>query len=228
MIGVRGLICLLLLLPLPAFAGLFIDDFEDGDDFGWRVVRGEWKVEGGAYVSANPIPNAARNLSQVSYTMLQSPWRIKDGAVELSIRFDERAEGGDEALLLYRMEDDENGYALKIWKEGLTIYKIVVGNLITIRMEPSVVKPTVNHVKLELEGMWMKVHLNGVLRMRIGDPEKSRYEEGRIGLGVPKAKFPVRFEEVRVEGEGIYQFRVNMPVEAKGKLPLLWGEIKGR
>ncbi|MCD6505874.1 hypothetical protein J7M22_04525 [Candidatus Poribacteria bacterium] len=225
----KSLVLPLLLLSLtPAFGGIFIDDFEDGDNYGWKVISGEWKVEGGAYVQSQDLPMEARNLSGAFYTLLQSPWNIANGTIELTVRFEEGAEESDQALLLFRMVDELNGYALKLNADGLTVYKLINGSFNTIRMEPSEVKFPEDHIKVKLDGMWIWVHLNGVLRMRVGDAdfERKGFKEGKVGLGVVACQHPIHFEEIKVEGENIRQFRINLPVELDGELPLTWAALK--
>ncbi len=72
------------------------------------------------------------------------------------------------------------------------------------------------------------IHLNGVLRMRVGDAdfERKGFKEGKVGLGVVACQHPIHFEEIKVEGENIRQFRINLPVELDGELPVTWAVLK--
>jgi len=216
----------LFLIPNLSFGGIFKDDFEDGDSVGWKAISGEWKVENGAYVQFGKPPGG-QNLPSIFYTILQSPWNIGNGTIEFTIKYDRRTGGNEQVLLLFRMVDD-NGYALELTKDGLTVYKITGGNFNSIRMEPSDVKLTENKIKAVLDDMWTWVYLNDVLRMRIGDAdfEKTKFKEGKVGLGVTAGDFPVYFTEISVEGDTVSQFQIRQPVDSEGKLSVTWGKVK--
>ena len=209
-----------------SFSGTFKDDFEDGDSVGWKEISGEWKVENGAYVQFGKPPGGG-GLANTFYTLLQSPWNLGNGTIEFTFRYDIRTNENEQVISLFRMAD-ENGYALEITKAGLTVYKIAGGSFASIRMEPSEVKPTKDKIKIMLDGMWIWVYLNDVLRMRVGDAdfEKTRFKEGKVGFGVTAAEFPVYFEEISIEGDTVYQIPIKQPVNPAGKLSITWGLIK--
>lgn len=220
------------LLPLVAFlfpyslvhADIWMDDFEDGDAKGWKEIGGKWKVEEGAYIQSGRSvdPNAIfRSLAQTS-------WQLVDGKIEVKFRFDRQAKGDEIVLVFYRMIDDDNGYAVRLLKNALEVGRIDKGIYSSIRNEPSdinIAKPIA--LKLEPEGLWVKVYYNDILRMRIGDAnfEKSGFKKGRVGIGVSGTTSPVYFDEVSVEGEGVVP-APPQSVQLKGKLPIFWGKLK--
>lgn len=220
---------LLILLGLPfptslTYADAWMDDFEDGDAKSWKEIGGKWKVEEGAYVQFGK----AADPNLIFRSLAQTPWQFTDGSIEVKFRFDRQSKGDEIALVLYRMVDDDSGYAVRLLKNALEVGRLDKGIYSAIRNEPSdinIAKPI--SLKLEPEGLWVKVHYNGVLKMRIGDAnfEKNGYKKGKVGLGVSGATSPVYFDEILVEGEGV---RPSPPqsVQPKGKLPIVWGYIK--
>ena len=213
--------CLLLLSPF-AYAGVCRDDFEDGNANGWKEVSGTWEVRDGVYVQLEADGDVPR-------TVIQSPWEFTDGNIEVTITFDKKSDGNEIPAILYRMVDDDNGYAFRLHNDRLEVGKLANGQYSNIRGDAfpiAIKKPC--QIKLEVEGVFTKVYYDGVIKMRIGDPEPKRgFDQGKIGLAVFDANKPIYFDNVTIEGEKIFPFfSFGKKVAPCQKLTSVWGRIK--
>ncbi len=216
--------CCLFLLSSLVYAGVVRDDFEDGNDDGWKVIEGDWLVEEGSYIQLGGV-----NAVNTAYTLLQSPWDFSDGIIELTIIYDEKSNAEEIPTVLYRMTDEKNGYAFRLRENRLEIGKFIEGAYMNIRGDafPIDIKKPVD-IKIEVEGIFTKVSYNGVLKIRVGDPNPTKgSEKGKIGLAVFSPNNPVFFDKFSVSGDGINPFAaLNQPVEPAGKLASTWGQMK--
>lgn len=215
--------CLLLLSPF-AYAGVCTDSFDDGNDNGWKVVIGEWVVQEGAYVQLKADPSM-----RVPRTIIQSPWDFTDGTIEVTITFDKKSEGAEVPAVLYRMIDEENGYVFRLHSDSLEVGRLLNGQFDYIRGDAfpiDINKPC--RMKLEVEGIFTKVYYNGVIKIRVGEPDpKKGFEKGRIGFAVFEANRPVYFDDLVIEGQNIHAFPpMDQKVEPGRKLASIWGGIK--
>jgi hypothetical protein len=231
----KGLIscCCLLLLSSLAYAGKCIDDFENGNADGWNEASGDWEVQNGAYVQLG----AGKNVMGIPHTIIESPWEFSDGTIEVTIIFSEESDGTEVPAILYRMIDEDNGYAFRLRKEAganneadrfiMEVGKFLDGQFDYIRGDAFPVdigKPC--KIKLEVEGMFTKAYYDGIIRIRVGDLTET-FDKGKIGLAVFDANEPVYFDDVIINGEGIFPFLpLSEKVDPGGKLASVWGQIK--
>ena len=216
--------CCLFLLSSFVYAGPCKDDFEDGNDNGWRVLSGEWAVQAGAYVQLKADPNM-----RIPRTIIQSPWDFKDGTIEVTISFDKKSDGKEIPAILYRMIDDDNGYVFRLHSDSLEVGRFLNGQFDYIRGDAfpiDINKPC--KMKLEIEGIFTKVYYNGVIKSRIGEPDiRKGFDKGKIGFAVFDANRPVYFDDLVINGQGIYAFLpMDQKVEPGQKLVSVWGGIK--
>jgi hypothetical protein len=216
--------CCLLLLSSFAYAGKCIDDFENGNADGWKVVEGDWEVQEGVYVQLGLDLNEAG----IPRTIIQSPWEFGNGSIEVTISFDNKSDGTEIPAILYRMTDENNGYAFRLRSNHMEVGKLLDGQYNNIRGDAQKVnidKPC--KMRLEVDGIFTKVYYNGEIKARIGDPNGKGDEKGLIGLAVFDASKPVYFDDIIINGEGISPFHpLSHPVEPSGKLVWLWGDIR--
>jgi len=211
----------LLVLSSYALGGVFKDDFEDGDSKGWKELSGKWIVEEGMYGLSETPPNPPGFV----YTVLQSPWELGDGVLEVDVKFTRNTKGSDVAAILFRMPDEVSGYIYRMHGKGWFEFGRLVNNSfkyligLPIKLSPG----KTYTIKILLEGDIFKVYVNGELFQRMGDPE-AKIKKGRIGLGLNTKN--ILFEEVRVEGEGVFQFSVGEQVEPVDKMPVTWATLK--
>lgn len=217
-------LCCFFLLSSLVYAGVVRDDFEDGNDDGWKVIDGEWLVEEGLYIQLGVV-----NFVNASYTLLQSPWDFSDGTIEVTIIYDKKSDGTEIPAILYRMTDEKNGFAFRLREDRLEIGKFQEGVYMNIRGDAfpiDINKPV--KIKIEVEGIFTKVSYNGVLKIRVGDPKPAKgSEKGKIGLAVFSPGEPVYFDDFFVSGDKVTSFAaLNQPVEPAGKLAATWGQMK--
>lgn len=215
--------CCLLLLSSLVYAGECIDDFENGNADGWKEVAGDWEVQEGTYVQLG----AGTNVMDIPRTIVQSPWEFADGTIEVTITYDKKSDGSEVPAILYRMIDDDNGYAFRVHSDRLEMGKFQDGQYQDIRGDAfpiNVTKPF--KIKIEVEGMFTKGYYNDVIKIRVGDLGET-FEKGKIGLAIFDANDPIYFDDVIISGQGIHPFPpLSHKVEPGGKLASAWGQIK--
>jgi len=200
-----------------------MDDFEDGNAEGWKEFAGEWEVEDGAYVQSG----MSVDISGIPRTIIQSPWDFANGSIEVTIIFDKRSIGSEVPAILYRMIDENNGYAFRLHSDSMEVGKFLEGQYQDIRGDAQLInigKPC--KIKLEVEGIFTKVYYNGEIKARIGDLDRT-FEKGRIGIAVFEPGDPVYFDDVIINGEGVFPFPpLNFKVDPGAKLASVWGQIR--
>ncbi len=213
------------LLAFCAHAGVFVDQFEDGIANGWRPVRGEWAMRDGAYVLEE-----ADGADELQLAVLDSPWLITDAVISFTVSFEDDVTGIERPLALFRLEDDDNGYAFRLRgdEKGMDIGLVEARLYSNIRGDPKdaidVSKPS--HVVIEAEDNIFFVTYNDAGFLRVGDLGR-KYDAGRIALGALNVESPIHFQDIRVEGDGVTQFAPDLrAVEARDRLTLSWASLK--
>ena len=121
--------CCLCLLSSHVYAGECIDDFENGNADGWNEVAGEWEVQEGAYVQLA----VSTDIRGIPRTIIQSPWEFADGSIEVTITFERKSAGTEVPAILYRMIDEDNGYAFRLHSDSMQVGKFLEGQYQDIR-----------------------------------------------------------------------------------------------
>ena len=213
----------LLLLSSFVYAGECRDDFEDGNANGWNEVMGDWEVQEGSYAQLG----AGMNLMGVPRTIIESPWDFTDGTIEVTMTFDKKSNDDEIPAILYRLIDDDNGYAFRVQSNNLEMGRFVAGQYNSIRGDAFPIdtsKPF--KIKIEVEGMFTKAYYNDVVKIRVGDLEET-FKKGKVGLAVFDANKPIYFDDFVISGAGIFPFPpLTQNVDPAGKLASAWGKIK--
>jgi hypothetical protein len=213
------------LLAIWAHAGVFVDEFEDGVANGWRPVRGEWAMRDGAYVL-----EAAEGVDELQLAVLDSPWLIADAVISFTVSFEDDAVGIERPLLLFRLEDDDNGYAFRLRgdEKGMDIGLVEARLYSDIRGDPKdaidITKPS--QIVVEIEDNIFFATYNDAGFLRVGDLDR-KYDAGRIAIGALNVESPIHFDDIRVEGDGVRQFAPDLrAVAAADRLTLAWASLK--
>ena len=219
--------CIGVLIAAAAQAGVFVDDFEDGIANGWRPVRGEWAMRDGAYVLEE-----ADGLAELQMAVLDSPWAITDAVISFTVSFEGDAIGTERALVLFRLEDDDNGYAFRLRgdEKGMDIGLIEAQAYSNIRVDPKdaidIGEPS--HIVIEVDANIFFVTYNDAGFLRVGDLDE-KYAAGRIGIGALNVDTPIHFDDIRVEGDSVTQFAPDLlRVDAQERLALTWATLKAQ
>jgi hypothetical protein len=210
------------LLSSHVYGGECIDDFEDGNADGWKEFAGEWEVEEGAYVQSA----ASTDIRGIPRTIIQSPWEFTDGSIEVTITFEKRSAGSEVPAILYRMIDENNGYAFRLHSDSMQVGKFLEGEYQDIRGDAqriNIGKPC--KIKLEVQANFTKVYYNGEIKARIGDLNKT-FKKGKIGIAVFEPGDPIYFDDMVISGEGIFPFPPLYKVDPGAKLASSWGKLK--
>ena len=183
----------------------------------WKVIDGDFEVKNGTLfqdAQSGDDNNAFR-------CIFQSDWEIENGTIEAGIWHDAKAAGMNDALLYYRMKDDDNGYASRLQLDNyITIGKITVGRHAHIKFVNTPVETETEYiVKVELEGNQITVFVDDNEFFTIEDSFSSK---GRVGFGMARCNGGAHLSWIRVTGEGVKPSAV-YPV---GKLAITWSEIK--
>jgi len=181
----------------------------------WKVIAGEFGFKDGALwqttVSADDN-NAFRCLAVTN-------WEIGDGTIEAKVMH--HGAGLNDALIFYRMMDNDNGYASRLQLDSyITIGKISGGKHAHIKY---VVTPVVGEqlytVKIELEGEKITVSVDDEEKVVVEDPFSLK---GRIGFGMSRCAGGASLQSIKVTGNGV----TAISVEPVDKLATTWSEIK--
>ncbi|MBM3240319.1 DUF1080 domain-containing protein [Candidatus Poribacteria bacterium] len=225
-ISFLALVCLAfaLMLALPSLAGMWRDDFEDGDYDGWwqsAGTPGKWVVEDGE-VSGEVTGN-------VSGELVTGKPKWRDYTIECKIKF--LGGGMRYGGMVARYQDTIRSYWFFLLvgvgaQGGLS----TVGPLEVKQAQQFPVEfGTWYKLKLEVDKNDFKFYVGDKLLIEFND---NTFDSGLVGLFVIDAH--VHFDDVIITGpeipDGGYWDPAKHPgekaVEPKGKLAATWGEIK--
>ena len=219
---VLTLLCFVLTMSVFAFDYDFSDPKAVGANAkDWKVIKGTWVIENGMY---NQTDNNA-NDGNAFRSIYQSKWVIKDGTVIMKAKHDAKSTGNNDAILLYRMIDNDNGYATRLQRDGyLTIGKIISGVYSHILYTAMAVNADqVYTVTVKLNGDAIDAYLDDQLLVSAND---STFKSGQIGLCVGRSAFPIHFLSISADGDGVPKGSAFFAVESPGKLTTTWGDLK--
>lgn len=228
------LIVLLLFLPFPAFAGTFVETFDDENLDEWQEI---------VLLDFDPVPDT---------------WEIIDGELQGMIHsgLPRLLTIGDEKWRNYTVEVDvfplgkhgpgNIGIAARI--QGTVATLSLIGDypfplevddgrtttcfggdfhgnefwLFGSGVSPLLELGTWATVKLEVNEDIFILWLNGEKVLTSKD-ETFTFLEGRVGLSV--ANYTVRFDNLVISGDGVPN-KGRLSVTSKGKLTTVWGDLK--
>jgi hypothetical protein len=222
----RLVILCLLCFVLTASAFAFDYDFADAknasgtDAKGWKVNSGTWAMANGMY---DETQLGGANDGNAFRTIYQSSWVITDGTVILKVKHDVKSTGANDALLLFRMVDSDNGYAARLQRDNyITIGKIVKGVYSHLKYTATPVDADkVYTITIKLKGTALDAYVDDKLLVSTTD---ATFDKGQIGLGISRSAFPIHFIFLSVNGDGIPSGTT--AVESHNKLATSWGDLK--
>ncbi len=220
------LLCLVLTVSIYAFDYDFSDPRVIGENNSakdWKVISGTWVIANGMYSQTQIAGQEVAKDSNAFRTIYQSKWVIVDGTVKMKAKHDAKSSGPNDALLLYRMVDNDNGYATRLQRDGyLTIGKITKGVYSHLKYTANPVDADkVYTVTIKLKGNAIDAYLDDKLLVSVTD---NSFDKGQIGLGVSRSGFPIHFISISAEGDGIPSGTTS--IERSGKLTTTWGNLK--
>jgi hypothetical protein len=188
----------------------------------WKVIKGTWILKDGMY---SETELGGGNDGNAFSSIYQSKWVIGDGTVIMKAKHDAKSTGTNDAILLYRMVDDKNGYASRLQRDGyLTIGKITSGVYTHLKYTATPVEADkVYTVTVKLKGNAIEAYLNDNLLVSVND---KTFDKGQIGLCIGRSAFPIHFLFVSADGTGIPKGSAFIAVESPGKLTATWGYLK--
>ena len=157
--------------PPKSFRGvLFEDDFNDGLDPAWEVVRGDWRV-------ANDKLTTVSRDNERSIMLVGDPtW--SDYVVECEIDF--RARTSDAIEVIVRAQDGQNG--MKYWMKVFSArpdWRIVEDGNETVLVESELGLPLSPNIRIEVKDDNFVAYVDGEKWLSINDPT---FTNGKVGL----------------------------------------------
>jgi len=210
--------CFLLVTLITALAVNGIEAQVWKDDFKaknskWAAVSGVWNIEDGTYKQTSV--SDADNVFRATF---HSEWKLQDGTVSVKIKLGPTQSNINTGCLLYRMVDEDNGYAsgLHLLDKRLTVAKVIEGKY---ELEKSAEIPLKSDVwytlKVALAGPHITVFVDG---QEVLNHDDNSYHSGWVGVGVIRTHSPTYFDDISVS--------MQAPVSPSGKLPEVWGKLK--
>lgn len=185
----------------------------------WKVIDGEFEVEDESLFQSAQSGNDNNAFRAIA----QTDWELEDGTIEASIWHDADASGMNDALLYYRMKDDDNGYASRLQLDNyITVGKITDGQHAHIKFVNTPVEVETEYiVKVELEGDQITVFVDDNEFFTVEDDSSSK---GRVGFGMARCNGGAHLSWIKVTGEGVKA----LAIDPADKLSTTWCEIKSR
>lgn len=212
----------------PVKAGEWKDDFSDKKMKNWKPIVGDWQIVDGTMAeildAGIPVVPQGEN-GNVFRVIARSDWDFADGTIEVQVEFNSNARFSNDAVVLYRLVDPNNGYATRLQLDDV----ITVGKMLNEQYE---------HIKIANvavePGIWYKVKVEAIgdkIRVSVNDEEKlevtdSTFRRGKVGLGASRINEPpIFFDDIKVSGKGVGGPESIRP---RGKLTSTWARIKHR
>ncbi len=211
-------ICMLVFATMVQ-AGTWEYDFTKAGDAwakDWQVITGKFELKNGALWQTT----ASADDNNVFRCLAVTGWEIGDGTIEAKVMH--HGAGLNDALVFYRMKDNDNGYASRLQLDSyITVGKITAGKHAHILF---VVTPVVAEklytVKIVLEGNNITVSVDGVEKVVVKD---SFSQKGRVGFGMSRCAGGASLQYIKVTGSDVTNLT---SVDPADKLATTWSEVK--
>lgn len=225
-------VCLFLILPLPVFG--LIDNFNDGNDIGWTVIQGDWKVRNNKYVQSDTVWTST-NTHETYHRTFIGDVNWANYTVEVDLTIDNPGELAPIAGIFIRVSEKSatgNYYFFRIdLRADAPPGAIQSPNHIfdgtAIRLEGAdakfndMEKANVTYrLKVIADGDHFRYYIDNELMLDIVD-QFDPFMTGAVGLGTFNAG--ASFDNFSVIGEGIPN-----SVSREGKLAVCWSSLKNR
>ncbi|MDQ1327971.1 MAG: hypothetical protein QG641_1256 [Candidatus Poribacteria bacterium] len=181
----------------------------------WKVIAGKFELKDGALWQTT----ASADDNNVFRCLAVTNWEIGDGTIEAKVMH--HGAGLNDALIFYRMKDNDNGYASRLQLDSyITIGKISGGKHAHIKyVVTPVVAEKLYTVKIELEGDKITVSVDDEEKVVVEDTFSPK---GRIGFGMSRCAGGASIQSIKVTGNGV----TAISVDPADKLATTWSEIK--
>ncbi|MCX6644472.1 MAG: DUF1080 domain-containing protein [Candidatus Bathyarchaeota archaeon] len=181
----------------------------------WKVISGEFEVADGALTQTEPSADDNNAFRCLALTK----WEIGDGTIEAKVKH--IGAGLNDALVFYRMKDEDNGYASRLQLDGyITVGKITQGKHAHIKFVVTPVKAETWYiVKIELKDSTITVFVDDNELVTVDDTFSLK---GSVGFGMSRCAGGASLEWIRVTGDGV----TPTAVAPKDKITTTWSAIK--
>lgn len=181
----------------------------------WEIINGEFALADGALKQTS----ASADDNNVFRCLAVTGWEIGDGTIEARVMHS--GSGLNDALIFYRMMDNDNGYASRLQLDDyITIGKISAGKHGHIKYTSTPVDADIWYtVKIVLAGSKITVSVND---QELVTAEDTFSTKGRVGFGMSRCAGGASLQWIRVTADDI----TTASVDTKGKLTTCWGDIR--
>lgn len=207
----------LMVISVSSSAGVWEENFDDGNADGWNVITGEWSVENGVYQRTDMVPEYGKSMNEggdwadyvldVDVTIVEGGPDSTSVAVGMLLRTDETGSSG------YRiwLRDDTNGFQFSVWTDNNFIHVIT-------KAEERATPGQTYHLKVALDGFTLSAWVDDRLMFEDYVDQDRLFSSGTIGFINYNAH--AQYDNLAVSGDTI------AAVAPTRKLAITWGSIK--
>ncbi len=232
-----AILCILL-IALPAWAGTWLDNFDDGDFDGWQMVECLWILEvvtpnAGNWVVENGAVVAGDNDSTKRYDLYIGDMWWADYIAEVSVKVSKKLETCNEDTGIYlgaRCQVDEgklglNGYVVGVWNiDGVRRGGFKYSNGDSSNRQTRVLPlkaDTWYRLKIEVDGDQITAFVDDLQVFVLRD---SSFTSGLVSISVNGVV--ATFDDFIVTGPDIPNGGPGHSVESSGMLATTWSAVK--
>jgi len=182
----------------------------------WQVIAGKFDLKDGALWQTT----ASADDNNVFSCLAVTGWEIGDGTIEAKVMH--HGAGLNDALIFYRMKDNDNGYASRLQLDSyITIGKITAGKHAHIKYTANpVVAEKLYTIKIVLAGPKITVSVDDKELVTAEDTFSSK---GKVGFGMSRCAGGASLQYIKVTGTDVTGLT---SVDSADKLATTWSEIK--
>ncbi|MFC1712522.1 family 16 glycoside hydrolase [Candidatus Poribacteria bacterium] len=208
---------LLMVLATGSFAGVWEDNFDDGNVDDWNEISGDWEVKDGIYQQTTMTAEYQKSINGTEgftdYTLEVDVTIVEGGGGSTSICAGVlmRTDATGSAGYRFWVRNDTNGFQFSVWMENT--FKHVIVNAAEVATPGQVY-----HLKVQIEGFNISAWVDDRIMVEDHLEADGLFPSGLIGL--INYNSHAQYDNLTISGADI------IAVAPAGKLATKWGSIK--